>query len=106
MAAYTRLHAMGFAHSVEVWWDGVLAGGLYGVTLGGAFFGESMFHRRTDASKFALVALVDRLRDRGFVLLDAQATTSHLRRFGCVDIPGDEYRRQLDAAVALDREFA
>ena len=104
--AYTRLHAMGFAHSVEVWWDNQLAGGLYGVSLGGAFFGESMFHRRTDASKIALVALVDRLRKRGFTLLDAQATTGHLRRFGCVDVPAAEYQRRLDAALQLRCEFA
>ena len=106
VAAYTRLHATGFAHSVEVWWDGELAGGLYGVSLGGAFFGESMFHRRTDASKLALVALVERLRSRGFALLDAQATTGHLRRFGCVDVPADDYLRQLDAALRLDCTFA
>ena len=105
VAAYTALHHAGHAHSVEVWWDGVLAGGLYGVSLGGAFFGESMFHRRTDASKIALVALVGRLRHRQFVLLDAQATTSHLRRFGCVDVPADDYLRRLDAAIELDRTF-
>ena len=106
VAAYTRLHAMGFAHSVEVWWDGELAGGLYGVSLGGAFFGESMFHRRTDASKIALVSLVGRLRDRGFALLDAQASTPHLKRFGCVELPAAEYLRRLDAALKLRCEFA
>ncbi len=104
--AYARLHAMGFAHSVEVWWDGQLAGGLYGVSLGGAFFGESMFHRRTDASKIALVSLVERLRDRGYALLDAQASTSHLRTFGCLELPAPEYLRRLDAALQLRCEFA
>ncbi len=104
--AYTRLHALGFAHSVETWWDGELAGGLYGVSLGGAFFGESMFHRRTDASKIALVSLVCRLRDRGFALLDAQASTSHLRRFGCREVPAAEYLRLLDQALQLRCDFA
>src|SRR5689334_10258197 len=78
MAAYTGLHQAGRAHSVEVWQDGELAGGLYGVHLGGAFFGESMFHHRTDASKVALVWLVERLRRQGFSLLDTQWTTPHL----------------------------
>lgn len=99
LAAYSRLHDLGFAHSIETWWDGKLAGGLYGVSLGGAFFGESMFHRRRDASKLALIYLVNRLRERGFELLDAQASTSHLRRFGCVEIPASEYLRRLDRAI-------
>ena len=89
--AYTRLHALGFAHSVEAWQGDELVGGLYGVSLGGAFFGESMFHRRTDASKVALVHLVERLRSRGYELLDTQATTPHLRRFGCLEIAAEEY---------------
>ena len=76
--ATTALHALGFAHSVEAWHGDRLAGGLYGVALGGAFFGESMFHRDTDASKVALVALVERLRARGFTLLDTQWVTPHL----------------------------
>jgi leucyl/phenylalanyl-tRNA--protein transferase len=101
IGAYTRLHALGHAHSVETWWDGQLAGGLYGVSLGGAFFGESMFHRRTDASKIALVALVQRLRDRGFTLLDAQASTSHLKRFGCIELPAQEYLIRLKTALQL-----
>ncbi len=107
VAAYTRLHEAGFAHSVEARdpATGELLGGLYGVSLGGAFFGESMFHRRTDASKVALVALVDRLRERGFVLLDAQARTAHLSRFGCREIPGGDYLRRLRKAVTLDRRF-
>ena len=103
--AYVRLHNLGFAHSVEAWRGGDLAGGLYGVSLGGAFFGESMFHRQRDASKVALVALVERLRERKFVLLDTQTCTDHLRRFGCREIPADEYLRRLDAALAHDCEF-
>jgi leucyl/phenylalanyl-tRNA---protein transferase len=106
VAAYVRLNDLGFAHSVETWWDGQLAGGLYGVSLGGAFFGESMFHHRRDASKIALVALVNRLKERGFELLDTQASTSHLKRFGCIDIPADEYLRRLDLAMKKKCEFA
>ncbi|RMF83576.1 MAG: leucyl/phenylalanyl-tRNA--protein transferase [Planctomycetota bacterium] len=103
---YVQLHLWGFAHSVECWRDGELAGGLYGVALGGAFFGESMFHRQTDASKVALVMLVERLRARRFTLLDTQWPTPHLRRFGAVEIPRDEYMRRLRAALELDRCFA
>ena len=103
--AYTALHEMGFAHSVESWKDGELVGGLYGVSLGGAFFGESMFHRHRDASKVALVHLVDRLSARGFELLDTQATTQHLRRFGAIDIPAAEYLLRLRRAVARQCEF-
>src|SRR5439155_14072318 len=80
IAAYMRLHELGLAHSVEVWQRGELAGGLYGVAIRGAVFGESMFHRVRDASKVALVHLVERLRDRGYELLDSQASTAHLRR--------------------------
>ena len=105
IAAYTALHDVGHAHSVEAWLGGELAGGLYGVSLGAAFFGESMFHRRTDASKVALVHLVDRLRERRFELLDTQATTDHLRTFGCIDVPADDYLQQLDAAIRKPREF-
>ena len=104
--AYLRLHDLGYAHSVESWRDGKLAGGLYGVSLGAAFFGESMFHRERDASKVALVHLVERLRERKFELLDTQATTSHLRKFGCVDIPAREYLVRLRRALATRREFA
>lgn len=103
--SYCALHEAGYAHSVEAWHDGVLAGGLYGVALGGAFFGESMFHRVTDASKVALVALVDRLRERGFSLLDTQWTTDHLARFGAVDIPRREYLGRLAGALERDCEF-
>ena len=103
--AYLRLHDLGYAHSVEAWRDGQLAGGLYGVSLGAAFFGESMFHRERDASKVALVHLVERLRERKFELLDTQATTSHLRTFGAVDIPAREYLVRLRKALATEREF-
>jgi leucyl/phenylalanyl-tRNA--protein transferase len=105
IAAYVRLHDLGHAHSVETWKDGKLAGGLYGVNLGGAFFGESMFHRERDASKVALVHLVNRLRERGFELLDTQATTPHLRRFGCVDIPSKKYLELLKSAIEKDCAF-
>lgn len=105
IAAYRRLHDMGFAHSVETYWDNELVGGLYGVSLGGAFFGESMFHRRRDASKLALIRLVDRLKERDYELLDAQAATPHLRRFGCIEIPADEYLDRLDKAVKKRCEF-
>lgn len=103
--AYLDLHKLGFAHSVEAWSDGELAGGLYGVSLGGAFFGESMFHRKTDASKVALVHLVERLRERGFELLDTQATTPHLRRFGCIDVPARHYMRLLESAIERTCKF-
>jgi leucyl/phenylalanyl-tRNA--protein transferase len=103
--SYGAMHRAGYAHSVEAWRDGRLAGGLYGVALGGAFFGESMFHRVTDASKVALVALVERLRERGFTLLDTQWTTEHLEQFGAVDIPRGQYLRLLGEALRLDRAF-
>ena len=105
VAAYTRLHGEGFAHSVECWQGLSLVGGLYGVSLGGAFFGESMFHRVTDASKVALVHLVARLRERGFVLLDAQAQTPHLRGFGCEEVDAEVYLRRLRRAVTLPCRF-
>jgi leucyl/phenylalanyl-tRNA--protein transferase len=103
---YRALHRRGYAHSVECWQGAELAGGLYGVALGGAFFGESMFTRISNASKVALVALVDRLRARGFVLLDTQWITPHLARFGAVEIPRREYLRRLRAAFALACRFA
>ncbi len=102
---YEELHRLGLAHSVECWHAGELAGGLYGVALGGAFFGESMFSRATDASKVALAALVVRLRARGYVLLDTQYLTEHLARFGAVEIPRDTYTVLLAAALRLDRRF-
>jgi leucyl/phenylalanyl-tRNA---protein transferase len=104
--SYCAMHQAGYAHSVEAWRDGKLAGGLYGVALGGAFFGESMFHHVTDASKVALVALVERLRERGFTLLDTQWTTEHLEQFGAIDIPRAEYLRRLGEALRIDRSFA
>lgn len=104
-ASYAELHRLGFAHSVESWRGGRLAGGLYGVALGGAFFGESMFHRETDASKVALHALVERLRERGFTLLDVQWVTPHLAGFGAAEVSRSAYLRQLRAAAALPREF-
>jgi leucyl/phenylalanyl-tRNA--protein transferase len=104
--SYVQLHELGHAHSVEAWRAGQLAGGLYGVSVGGAFFGESMFHRETDASKFALCALVDRLRERGFTLLDTQWQTEHLRQFGVVEIPRHHYLRLLARAAQLPCTFA
>lgn len=100
-ALFTALHRMGSAHSVEVWQDGALMGGLYGVRIGGAFFGESMFSRTTDASKVALVALVARLRLGGFTLLDTQFLTAHLARFGAVEVPKGDYKRLLEAAIIV-----
>lgn len=96
---FTELHHRGAAHSIEVTQGGQLVGGLYGVALGGAFFGESMFSRVTDASKVALVHLVARLRLCGFVLLDTQFLTTHLARFGAAEIPKAEYKRRLAAAL-------
>jgi leucyl/phenylalanyl-tRNA--protein transferase len=98
--AYTRLHQLGWAHSVEAWTDdGRLAGGLYGVSIGGLFAGESMFHRETDGSKVALVGLVERLREGGAELLDVQWTTPHLISLGAVDVPRARYLDQLATAV-------
>jgi leucyl/phenylalanyl-tRNA---protein transferase len=100
-----QLFDMGFAHSVECWREDKLVGGLYGVAIGGAFFGESMFSRERDASKVALVHLVLRLRLGGFQLLDTQFVTRHLQRFGAVEIPRTEYRRQLMRAIASGGRF-
>jgi leucyl/phenylalanyl-tRNA--protein transferase len=102
---YRELHRMGYAHSVEIWQDGALAGGLYGVALGGAFFGESMFSRRRDASKFALIALVARLNAGGFRLLDTQFVTAHLERLGAVEISRAAYHQRLQAAVNRRADF-
>ena len=96
---YGALHRLGHAHSVEAWEGDELVGGLYGVTLGSAYFGESMFSRRTNASKICLVHLVERLRQRGFTLLDTQFTTEHLVTFGAIDIPKAEYGVLLDKAM-------
>lgn len=106
IAAYTRLHELGLAHSVECWSGLRLQGGLYGVALGGAFFGESMFHRATDASKVALVALVERLRQQGFSLLDIQFMTPHLATMGAREIPRARYLKRLMQALELDCAFA
>lgn len=103
--AYVVLNRLGFAHSVECWQHDRLVGGLYGVSLGGAFFGESMFHHVRDASKVALVHLVNRLRERGYVLLDTQATTKHLSRFGCVDVSADRYLVKLRKALMKQCQF-
>ena len=97
---FRELHARGDAHSIEAWCDGELAGGLYGLALGGAFFGESMFSTVTDASKVALVHLVARLRAGGYKLLDTQFVTDHLRSFGAVEVPRRRYRTMLDQALA------
>lgn len=102
---YNELHRAGFAHSVECRNDGNLVGGLYGVALGGAFFGESMFSRETDASKVALVHLVARLRSAGYALLDTQFVTKHLARFGATTITRRDYRRRLAAAISRNCEF-
>ena len=103
--SYVTLNANGYAHSVETWHEGELAGGLYGVSIGGAFFGESMFSRKTDASKVALVALVEHLNKRQFMLLDTQWTTPHLRKFGAVDIPKSDYIKKLNQAIKLEISF-
>jgi leucyl/phenylalanyl-tRNA---protein transferase len=103
--SYLQLHKLGYGHSVETWCEGKLVGGLYGVAIGGAFFGESMFHRVTDASKIALVALVEHLRGRKFVLLDTQWVTPHLAQFGAVEISRNHYLRLLGRAVELERKF-
>ncbi len=99
---YTALHGMGFAHSVECRREGVLVGGLYGVAIGGAFFGESMFSTARDASKVALVHLVARMLLGGFRLLDTQFITEHLTQFGAIEIPRAEYRARLDGALQVD----
>ncbi|MBI4428010.1 MAG: leucyl/phenylalanyl-tRNA--protein transferase [Ignavibacteriales bacterium] len=102
---YLKLHEQGFAHSVEAWNNGVLAGGLYGVAVGGAFFGESMFSRERNASKVALVSLVERLRQREFELLDTQWVTSHLAMFGAKEIPRKEYLKLLKRATEKQCTF-
>jgi leucyl/phenylalanyl-tRNA---protein transferase len=103
--AYTQLHHLGYAHSVECWRDGRMVGGIYGVSLGAAFFGESMFSRATDASKVALVHLMARLRHGGFRLMDVQFVTSHLSQFGAVELPRATYLERLTEAITTDAEF-
>ena len=102
---YNELHAMGHAHSVECWQGNTLAGGLYGVSLGGAFFGESMFTRVRDASKVALIHLCARLKRGGYVLLDCQFITAHLKRFGAIEIPRTDYRERLARALNVEGRF-
>lgn len=104
--SYCALHDAGYAHSVETWVGDRLVGGLYGVAVGGAFFGESMFHLAANASKVAVVALVDRLRVRGFTLLDTQWLTEHLRQFGTIEIPRAEYLRRLEQSLRRTPSFA
>jgi leucyl/phenylalanyl-tRNA--protein transferase len=103
--SYNQLHEMGYAHSVEAWLDDELVGGLYGVAVGGVFAGESMFFRETDASKICLVHLVERLKERGFVMLDVQFVNDHLEQFGAVEISRDDYESRLEDALELDVEF-
>jgi leucyl/phenylalanyl-tRNA---protein transferase len=103
--SYVLLFELGFAHSVEVRHEGALVGGLYGVAVGGAFFGESMFSTMTDASKVALEALVRRLNERGYALLDTQYTTPHLETLGAIEIPRAEYLALLKAAIARHCTF-
>lgn len=103
--SYANLHANGHAHSVEVWDDDLLVGGLYGVSIGAAFFGESMFSRQTDASKVALVHLVERLKAGGYTLLDTQFITEHLKQFGAVEIPRARYKALLADAVEAKADF-
>jgi leucyl/phenylalanyl-tRNA--protein transferase len=102
---YGQLFDIGHCHSVECWQNERLVGGLYGVRLGSVFFGESMFSRVPDASKIALVHLVYRLKAGGFTLLDTQFTTEHLKRFGAIDVPRDEYSRMLEEALQMDADF-
>ncbi len=104
--AYSELFARGHCHTVEAWREDRLVGGLYGVTLGRAFFGESMFSRERDASKVCLVHLVRRLRERGFALLDTQFTTEHLKRFGAIDVTRGKYERMLEEALQGTARFA
>lgn len=103
--AIVELHHLGFAYSLETWKDGQLAGGLYGVALRGAFFGESMFSRVTNASKVALAHLVARLRLGGFRLLDTQFVTDHLKTFGCEEIPARDYQKRLESALEYQARF-
>lgn len=102
--AYERLHERGVAHSVEVWSGAGLAGGLFGVALGGLYTSESMFHRESDAGSAAIVATAEHLRERGFALWDVQMASPHVSRFGAVEIPHDEYMRRLE--IALETETA
>ncbi len=103
---YSALHEQGVVHSVESWLEGELAGGLYGVSIGGAFFGESMFSRARDASKVALVSLVSRLRERGYILLDTQIINTHVLQFGAIEVPRAQYLELLAQALMVRTSFA
>jgi leucyl/phenylalanyl-tRNA--protein transferase len=105
LSLYTSLHREGHAHSVECWDDDMLVGGLYGVSIGGAFFGESMFSRTTDASKIALVHLVARLLTSGYTLLDAQFHNDHLEQFGLIEISRSEFKTLLAKALTTNADF-
>jgi len=105
LVAYGRLHDLGFAHSIECWHNGELAGGLYGVAIGGFFSAESMFHRKSDASKVAVCHLIQRLKERGFVLCDIQMLSAVTRQLGGIEIPRSEYLQRLKAAVNLPCSF-
>lgn len=102
---YNQLHSAKIARSVEVWDNGVLVGGVFGITMGGAFFGESMFSKRTDASKVALAYLIDRLTVGGFILCDTQFITPHLASLGGIEVPREHYQQQLNAALQLKADF-
>jgi leucyl/phenylalanyl-tRNA---protein transferase len=103
--SYIELHQLGYAHSVESWHKNGLVGGLYGVALGGAFFGESMFSLMKDASKVALVALAEKLKERNFILLDSQYTTPHLKKFGIIEMPRNAYLKELKTALSIQTSF-
>ncbi len=105
LSAYTYLHKLGSAHSVEVWEKGELVGGVYGVSIGGAFFAESKFHKKTDASKVALYSLTEHLRNKGFKLLEVQFLTEHLKTLGAIEIEDEQYQKLLDQAVLVNAEF-
>ncbi len=105
LALYTALFDMGYAHSIEVWQLGKLVGGLYGLAIGGGFFGESKFHLERDASKVALAATAARLKAGGFRLFDIQFLTEHLSQFGAIEIPKEEYKKRLEAALLLEADF-
>ena len=103
--AYVDMHRLGLAHSVEAWQDDELVGGLYGVSIGGLFAGESMFSRASNSSKVCLVHLVERMKERGMVLLDIQFMTEHLRRFGAIEIPREEYEERVREAIGMECSF-
>jgi len=105
LSTYSQLHRLGWAHSVEAWRDGTLAGGLYGIAMGGLFAGESMFHRVSGASKVAFAACAERLRERGFRIFDVQVLTPHLSLLGCREIPRDEYRARVREALHRSARF-